>query len=94
MRHEEPPRIQLLVDDPAAAEDLHAAVDAHLGKHGHAVTLTVDLYGEHLPVPIVYALIGNLRRLREIGGTIAIHTQTEALRDALTLYGLDHVFAS
>jgi len=88
-----PPRLQLSVDDPDAPADLEAAVGALLGGRRHAAPLIVDLDGEHLPTAIVSALIGNLRRLREVGGTIALNPTTQALRDALRLYGLDHVFA-
>ncbi|MEA2784490.1 MAG: hypothetical protein QOF71_594, partial [Candidatus Eremiobacteraeota bacterium] len=52
------------------------------------------LHGTHLPVPLVAALIENLRRLRETGGTLAAVATTPALRNALAIYGLDRVLAS
>jgi anti-anti-sigma regulatory factor len=87
------PRVQLSVDSPDAAANLEAAVGAFLARRDHTSALIVDLDGEHLPTAIVSALIASLRQLREVGGAIAINATTQALRDALALYGLDRVFA-
>ncbi|MGD1067361.1 MAG: hypothetical protein ABR975_11140 [Vulcanimicrobiaceae bacterium] len=85
--------MQLSVDSPDAAANLEAAVGAFLARRDHTSALIVDLDGEHLPTAIVSALIASLRQLREVGGAIAINATTQALRDALALYGLDRVFA-
>ncbi|HTW83727.1 MAG TPA: hypothetical protein VMD91_06660 [Candidatus Sulfotelmatobacter sp.] len=90
---QELPRIWLSVDSPDAATDLEAAVGAFLARRDRSKELVIDLHGEHLPTAIVSALIASLRRLREVGGAIAINATTQALRDALALYGLDRVFA-
>lgn len=85
-------RLRLSVDDPRARQGLDATVTALLAAGHAAPKLAIELNGEALPDPIVGALIANLRRLREVGGEIAIEPVTAQLRAALSLYGLDRIF--
>jgi hypothetical protein len=89
----EPIHLNLAVDDPDARGRFAAAVDALLETRTGAPQLVVALDGEALPPDLVATLVGGLRRLREVGGAIAIEAQTPALSDAMALYGLDRVFA-
>lgn len=85
-------RFRLSVHDPRARQGLDEAVSALLAARHTAPKLAVELHGEALSDPVVSALIANLRRLREVGGEIAIEPVTAQLRAALALYGLDRVF--
>jgi hypothetical protein len=86
-------RLALSVDDPAARSRLGTVVDGLLAAGTPEPRLTVLLEGGELPPPIIALLVSNLRRLREVGGAIAIEPQTTDLRDALAFHGLDRVFA-
>jgi hypothetical protein len=87
-----PVRIPLSVNDPNAGRSLTRSVDRML-RDGRLVPVVVELHGNHLPAPLVAALIGNLRRLREAGGALAANAATPALRNALAIHGLDRVLA-
>ena len=89
-----PIRIPLSVNDPNAGRSLSRCVD-RMVRDGRALApVVVELYGTHLPAPLVAALIENLRRLRETGGALAAVGTTPALRNALAVHGLDRVLAS
>jgi hypothetical protein len=62
-------------------------------RDGRLVPVVVELHGNHLPAPLVAAMIANLRRLREAGGALAANAATPALRNALAIHGLDRVLA-
>ncbi|HEY0613475.1 MAG TPA: STAS domain-containing protein [Candidatus Elarobacter sp.] len=85
--------LRLNADDPAAPSQVAAAVDALLASVPEAPRLSVTLSGEALPSETVAALVTGLRRLRERGGAVQVAPATGAVRDALTLTGLDRVFA-
>jgi hypothetical protein len=84
-------RIPLSVNDPNAARSLTRSIDRLISRGHGAVPLVVELHGSHLPAPLIAALIGNLRRVREVGGGLAVQAGTPGLRSALALHGLDRV---
>ena len=88
-----PVRIPLSVNDPNAGRSLTRTVDRVLRDGRRRAPLVVELHGTHLPAPLVAALIGNLRRLREAGIVLAAYGTTPALRNALAVHGLDRVLA-
>jgi hypothetical protein len=88
-----PTHLKLAVDDESARARFEAAVDAILGANVPSPRLIVALDGDALPPALIGTLVAGLRRLREVGGAIAVEPCTPALRDALALYGLDRVFA-
>jgi hypothetical protein len=85
--------LNLAVNDENARVRFDAAVDALLAEPRRVPRLVVALSGDSLPAETVSMLVGGLRRLREVGGAIAVEAQTPALRDAMALHGLDRVFA-
>jgi hypothetical protein len=85
--------LPLAADDRDARAKIAAAVSALLERHREAPRLTVKLSGEALPPELVAALVTGLRRLRDVGGALAVEALTPALHDALALHGLDRVFA-
>jgi hypothetical protein len=85
--------LHLHADAGDARSAVLTAVDTLLASRPSAPRLRVLLEGERLPATTVAALIAGLRRLRERGGAMAVLPLTPALRDALALTGLDHVFA-
>jgi hypothetical protein len=87
-----PVRIPLSVNDPNAGSSLTRSVDRML-RGGRRAPVVVELHGSHLPAPLVAALIGNLRRLREAGVGLTAIPATPALRNAMALHGLDRVLA-
>src|ERR1700677_2852782 len=89
----EPTHLTLAVDDQNARADFETLIGDLLEAKVPAPRLMVALDGESLPPELVATLVGGLRRLREVGGAIAVEALTPALRDALALYGLDRVFA-
>jgi hypothetical protein len=89
----EPTHLTLAVDDENARAHFEALVDDLLVAKVPAPRLIVALEGEILPQELIATLVGGLRRLREVGGAIAVEALTPALRDALAIYGLDRVFA-
>jgi hypothetical protein len=88
-----PVRIPLSVNAPNAARSLTRSVDRLLTEGRGAVPVVVELHGSHLPAPLIAALITNLRRLREVGGGLAVNAATSGVRSALALHGLDRVLA-
>ena len=91
MTRPEPSLLALSADDPAACQLVAAAVAALVTVD--RARLTISLSGEELPQDLVAALVAGLRRLRDRGGAIAVEPASSAIRDALSLYGLDRVFA-
>jgi hypothetical protein len=89
----DPTTLTLAVDDQNARARFGAAVDALLATQREAPRLIVELDGTELPPALVAMFVGGLRRLREVGGAIAVEPRTPALRDAMALHGLDRVFA-
>jgi hypothetical protein len=89
----DPTYLTLAVDGENARATFEAAIDALRDANVPAPKLIVALDGETLPPALIATLVGGLRRLREVGGAIAVEPRTPALRDALALYGLDRVFA-
>src|SRR6202022_702259 len=85
--------LRLHADDPDARSKVASAVDSLLAKTTESPRLTVALGGDRLPAGTISALVTGLRRLRELGGAIEVVPGTPAVRDALALTGLDHVFA-
>ena len=87
-----PVRIPLSVNDPNAGPTLSRCVERML-RSGSRAPVVVELHGSHLPAPLVAALIGNLRRLREAGIALAASPASPAMRNAMALHGLDRVLA-
>lgn len=85
--------LRLHVNDGAARQVVEAAVMQLLRDGGPEPRLTVHLDGDRLPAPVVAGLVAGLRRLRDVGGAMAVNPSTPALRDAMALHGLDRVFA-
>ena len=88
-----PVRIPLSVNDPNAGRTLTRSVERMLRDGRGGTPVVVELHGTHLPAPLVAALIGNLRRLREVGGALAVNAATPSLRSAIVLHGLDRVLS-
>jgi hypothetical protein len=88
-----PVRIPLSVNDPNAGRSLTRSVDRMLRDGRTRTPVVVELHGNHLPAPLVAALIGNLRRLRAAGGALTANPATPAMRSAMILHGLDRVLA-
>ena len=89
----EPTYLTFAVDGENARDGFTAAVDALLAAHVPAPKLIVALEGDALTPDVVATMVAGLRRLREVGGAIAVEARTQPLRDALALHGLDRVFA-
>ena len=85
--------LTLTVDQLDARARIERAVDDLLARNVYAPHLLLAVDGDRLPAPLVATLVTGLRRLREVGGAIAVEPLTPALRDALALHGLDRVFA-
>jgi hypothetical protein len=90
---DQPRHLTLSVDDENARAHFDVLIDDLLHTKVESPQLVVALEGESLPPALVGTLVGGLRRLREVGGAIAVDPRTPALRDALALHGLDRVFA-
>ena len=90
---DEPTHLTFAVDDENARAHFETLIDDLIDAKIPAPRLIVALDGESLPPALVGTLVGGLRRLREVGGAIAIEALTPALHDALALHGLDRVFA-
>ena len=88
-----PVRIPLSVNDPNAGLSLTRSVERMLRDGRTRTPVVVELHGNHLPAPLVAALIGNLRRLREAGGELVANGTTPALRNAMAVHGLDRVLS-
>jgi hypothetical protein len=89
----DPTHLTLAPCGEGACGSFEDAVDALLKAKVPAPQLIVALEGDALPATFIATLVAGLRRLREVGGAIAVEPRTPALRDALALYGLDRVFA-
>jgi hypothetical protein len=87
-----PLRIPLSVNDPSAGATLTRSVERLL-RDRRGAQVVVELYGEHLPAPLVASLIASLRRLREVGGALAVNAATPALRGAIAQHGLDRILS-
>jgi anti-anti-sigma regulatory factor len=85
--------IRLHADDPDARSAIAAAVDALLADGEDDGRLTIVLDGARVPSDTIAALIAGLRRLREHGGALDVTADSDAVRHALALTGLDRVFA-
>jgi hypothetical protein len=85
--------ISLTAEDPAARAAVAGAVAELLERRSGTPRLTIRLSGQTLPADFVAALVAGLRRMREVGGAIAVEPLTTPLGDAMALYGLDRVFA-
>ncbi len=68
-----PVRIPLSVNDPNAGRSLTRSVERILRDGRGRTPVVVELHGNSLPAPLVAELIGNLRRLREVGGALAVN---------------------
>jgi hypothetical protein len=90
---DEPTHLTLGVDDENARAHFETLIDDLIDAKIPAPRLIVALDGETLPPALVGTLVAGLRRLREVGGAIAVEALTPALHDALALHGLDRVFA-
>jgi anti-anti-sigma regulatory factor len=86
--------IRLCTDDAEAVSHLKEAVVSVLADRRRPARLSVELSGSGLPATVAAALVASLRRLREVGGAIALDPTTPEVRDALQLHALDRVFAS
>jgi hypothetical protein len=86
-------RLTVASDDPNARDLIAATVTGLLADGAERPRLAITLTGNELPAPLIAALVAGLRRLREVGGAIAVDPSTPALRDAFALHGLDRVFA-
>ena len=80
------------IDEARAA--IGTAVDSLLAEHRPEPRLIVTLSASTLPAGVISALIAGLRKLREHGGSIELHTEQEGARLALETTGLDRVFAA
>lgn len=85
--------LNLSVDDANARVVFTHAVEALLASRLETPRLIVSLSGDSLPADVVSMLVAGLRRLREVGGAIAVKPVSAAVRDAMSLHGLDRVFA-
>ena len=86
--------VSLRSDDPTAGPALRDTVTAVLAGRGAAPMVTIDLDGDHLAPAFVAALVSQLRRIREVGGAIAVDVRNQRLRDAIRVHGLDRVFGT
>ena len=86
--------LRLAATDEGLPERIAAAVASALTGSARAPRVTVHLTGEALPPALVAALVGGLRRLREVGGSLVVIPESGPIRDALALHGLDRVFAA
>lgn len=86
-------QIFLHADDPLARPKVEAAVEALLEVNLERPAMRVILDGAAVPSPTIAGLVAGLRRLRERGGALAVAPASPAVRDVLSLTGLDRVFA-
>jgi hypothetical protein len=85
--------LRLHADSPDARPRITAAVDALLASAKRSPRLRVVLDGDRLPADTIAALVTGLRRVREVGGAIEVTPESDGVRHALALNGLDRVFA-
>ena len=86
--------LSLHSDDPNAGAILNDAVSAALSRRGTVPALAIDLDGEHLSPAFVAALVRELRRMRDVGGSIVVDVRNQVLRDAIRVHGLDRIFGT
>ncbi|MDB5069942.1 MAG: hypothetical protein JWM87_1053 [Candidatus Eremiobacteraeota bacterium] len=86
-----PVRIPLSVNDPNAGRTLTRSVERILHDGRRCAPVVVELYGNTLPASLIAVLIGNLRRVREVGGVLSVNASSPELRHAIALHGLDRV---
>ncbi|HTW84968.1 MAG TPA: hypothetical protein VMD91_12920 [Candidatus Sulfotelmatobacter sp.] len=84
---------RLQADAADAPAQVAGLVDALLAAETDRPRLRLLLGGDALPAETIAGLVTGLRRLREFGGAIEVRPETAAVRDALALTGLEHVFA-
>jgi len=84
---------RLDADAADAPQRVAALVDATLAASPDHPRLRFLLGGKALPAETIAGLVSGLRRLREVGGAIEVRPDSQAVRDALALTGLEHVFA-
>jgi hypothetical protein len=84
---------RLDADAADAPQRVAALVDAVLTANPEQPRLRFLLGGKTLPAETISGLVSGLRRLREVGGAIEVRPDSTAVRDALALTGLEHVFA-
>jgi hypothetical protein len=85
--------LRLHADSPDARPRITAAVDALLASEAVSPRLRVVLDGARLPADTIAALVSGLRRVREVGGAIEVTPDSDGVRNAMALNGLDRVFA-
>lgn len=94
MKQQQPNEPYRLDADAAdAPQRVAALVDALLAANPDHPRLRFLLGGQALPAETIAGLVSGLRRLREVGGAIEVRPDSTAVRDALALTGLEHVFA-
>ena len=85
--------LRLHAQSPEARPAIAEAVDGLLASPSGRPYLSVALDGDSVPDDLVATLVTALRRVREVGGAIEVNPVGAAVRDALSLRGLDRVFA-
>lgn len=86
-----PVHIPLSVNDPNAGRALTRSVERILHDGRRGAPVVVELYGNRLPASLIAVLIGNLRRVREVGGVLSVNASSPELRHAIALHGLDRI---
>lgn len=93
VRAETIPTLRLAADDDAARRAIAVTAETLASAKQSSPWLRVVAAGETLSAATIAALISALRKLRERGGAIELTGETEAVRAAILLNGLDRVFA-
>jgi hypothetical protein len=88
------PDLFLDARDEGTTDRIAGAVTTALAGYPRAPRVIVHLSGDALPTVLVAALVGGLRRLREVGGALIVIPESGPVRDTLALHGLDRVFAA
>jgi hypothetical protein len=87
------PTIHFVEDGESARREITAAADALTTTHRENPRLRVVAAGDSLSNATISTLISALRKLRELGGAIELTGESEGVRAAILLNGLDRVFA-
>ena len=87
------PTLRLVDDGEEARRQIAAAADALVHRSPKNPRLRVVAAGESLSAATIGSLISALRKLRELGGAIELQGESEAVRAAIVLNGLERVFA-
>jgi hypothetical protein len=87
------PVLRLVDDGDAAHRQIAAAAEALVRRGPKNPRLRVIAAGDSLSAGTIGSLISALRKLRELGGAIELQGETEAVRAAIVLNGLERVFA-